>query len=71
MMSLKSNMRFYAFLLITLLAVGTLSGCGESAPPDESPQPERQEPMNTGPMEIDKGVPTESSSEAPGEGVTE
>lgn len=67
MMSLKSNMQLYAFLLITLLTVGTLSGCGESAPPDEDSQPEEQEPMNTGPMSLD----SDPAAEAPGEGVTE
>lgn len=67
MMSLKSHMRFYALLLITVLSVGTLVGCGESAPPDEDSQPEEQEPMNTGPMPLD----SDPTAEAPGEGITE
>ncbi|BBI63593.1 hypothetical protein [Vreelandella sulfidaeris] len=67
MMSLKFNMRFYAFLLITVLAVGALSGCGESAPPETDAQPEEQEPLNTGPMPLD----SDPAAEAPGEGITE
>lgn len=67
MKSLTSNKRFYAVLLMTLLAVGTVSGCGESAPPETDAQPEEQEPMNTGPMPLD----SDPASEAPGEGVTE
>ena len=53
MKSLTSNKRFYAVLLMTLLAVGMVSGCGESAPPETDAQPEEQEPMNTGPMSLD------------------
>lgn len=67
MMSLKSTMRFYALLMISLLAMGMLSGCGESSPPDTNPQPEEQEPINTGPMPLD----SDPARDAPGEGVTE
>lgn len=66
MMSLKANIRPYALLLIALLSVVALSGCGESAPPETDSQPEEQEPMNTGPMALDSNP----ASEAPG-GVTE
>ena len=67
MMSMKANLRFCALLLATLLAAGVLSGCGESAPPETSAEPEKQEPMNTGPMALD----SDPATEAPGEGVTE
>ncbi|MGQ7261535.1 hypothetical protein [Vreelandella sp. V005] len=66
MMSLKANIRPYALLLMALLSVVSLSGCGESAPPETDAQPEEQEPMNTGPMPLD----SDPASEAPG-GVTE
>ncbi|MFB9866463.1 hypothetical protein [Vreelandella sulfidaeris] len=67
MMSLKFNMRFFAGLLVALLAAGSLSGCGESAPPETSAEPEKQEPIDTGPMALD----SDPAAEAPGEGVTE
>ncbi|RBI68254.1 hypothetical protein DQ400_07755 [Vreelandella sulfidaeris] len=67
MMSLKTNMPSYALLLMTILTVGALSGCGESAPPETDAQPEEQEPLNTGPMPLD----SDPAAEAPGEGITE
>ena len=66
MMSLKTNIRPYALLLMALISVSALSGCGESAPPETDSQPEEQEPMNTGPMSLD----SDPASNASG-GVTE
>lgn len=42
MMSLKTNIRPYALLLMALISVSALSGCGESAPPETDSQPEEQ-----------------------------